>query len=101
MCAPRLATRWTGAIGRNGTGRCGELRNGAAGLSVAAWLLDGLAQAVDALDPVRAVSPFYQALGRNPLRDGIPWTGWVILLVATVVLVVVAAVGLERRDVRQ
>ena len=73
----------------------------AAGLAVAAWLLDGLAQAVHALDPVRPLSPFYQALGRNPLRDGVPWTGWVVLVALTVVLVVVAAVGLERRDVRQ
>jgi len=73
----------------------------AAGLAVAAWLLDGLAQAVDALDPVRALSPFYQALGRNPLRDGVPWTGWAVLVAVTVVLVVVAALGLERRDVRQ
>ena len=73
----------------------------AAGLAVAAWLLDGLAQAVSVLDPVRPLSPFYQALGRNPLRDGVPWVGWAVLLTATVVLVAIAAVGLERRDVRQ
>ena len=30
--------------------------------------------------PVRPLSPFYQALGRNPLRDGVPWTGWVVLV---------------------
>jgi ABC-2 type transport system permease protein len=73
----------------------------AAGLAVVAWLVDGLGQAVSVLDPVRPLSPFYQALGRNPLRDGVPWTGWAILVAATAVLVVIAAAGLERRDVRQ
>jgi ABC-2 type transport system permease protein len=88
------------AVGAIRPGRAAAIA-AAAGLAVAAWLLDGLGQAVDALDPVRPLSPFYQALGRNPLRDGVPWTGWAVLLVGTLLLVVVAAVGLERRDVRQ
>ncbi len=73
----------------------------AAGVAVASWLLDGLGQAVDVLDSWRPVSPYYQAIGRNPLREGAPWSGWAILAVATAVLVAVAAVGLERRDLRQ
>jgi ABC-2 type transport system permease protein len=73
----------------------------AAGVAVAAWLLDGLGQAVDALEPWRVFSPYYQALGQSPLRNGAPWSGWAILAIATLVLAVVGAVGLERRDVRQ
>jgi ABC-2 type transport system permease protein len=73
----------------------------AAGLAVAAWLLDGLAQTVDVLDGLRALSPYYQALGRNPLREGAPWTGWALLVGATAVLAAAAAVGLERRDLRR
>ncbi len=73
----------------------------AAGLAVAAWLWDGLAQSVDALDGWRALSPFYQALGRNPLREGAPWAGWALLALATVALAAAAAVGLERRDLRR
>lgn len=88
------------AVGAIRPGRAAAVAT-AAGLAVAAWLLDGLGQAVDALDPVRPLSPFYQALGRNPLRDGVPWTGWAVLVAATLVLVAVAALGLERRDVRQ
>jgi ABC-2 type transport system permease protein len=73
----------------------------AAGLAVAAWLLDGLAQAVGVLDPIRPLSPYYQTLGQNPLRDGAPWTGWALLAVATALLVTCGAIGLERRDARQ
>ncbi|HEU0023105.1 MAG TPA: ABC transporter permease subunit [Thermoleophilaceae bacterium] len=73
----------------------------AAALAVGAWMLDGLGQSVAALDPWRPLSPFYQALGHNPLREGPPWDGWAALAAATCVLVVCAAVGLGRRDVRQ
>ncbi len=73
----------------------------AAAVAVATWMLDGLGQAVDALDPLRPLSPFYQALGHSPLRDGAPWGGWAVLALITGALVACAAVGLERRDVRQ
>jgi ABC-2 type transport system permease protein len=73
----------------------------AAGVAVSAWIFDGLAQAVDALDRWRPALPYYHALGQNPLREGAPWAGWAILAAATAVLAVCAAVGLERRDVRQ
>lgn len=73
----------------------------AAGLAVAAWIFDGLAHAVDALEPWRRIEPYYHALGQNPLRDGAPAGSWALLVGATVVLVAVAAAGLERRDVRQ
>ena len=73
----------------------------AAGVVVLAWLLDGLGQAVAVLEPWRPLSPYYQALGQNPLRNGAPWGGWVILALATVAVTVMGAIGLERRDVRQ
>ena len=73
----------------------------ATGVAVAAWLLDGLGQAVDVLDAWRPLSPYYQAIGRNPLREGAPWSGWGALAAATALLAAVAAAGLERRDLRQ
>jgi ABC-2 type transport system permease protein len=73
----------------------------AAGVTVAAWLLDGLAQAVDVLEPWRPLSPYYQALGQNPLRYGAPWSGWAILAIAVTALAALAALGLGRRDIRQ
>jgi ABC-2 type transport system permease protein len=88
------------AVGASRPGRAPAIAV-ATGLAVAAWLLDGLAQAVDLLDPVRPVSPFYQALGHNPLREGVPWSGCAIMSAMTVILVVGAVLGFERRDVRQ
>jgi ABC-2 type transport system permease protein len=73
----------------------------AAGLAIAAWIFDGLAQAVDALEPWRPLSPYYHALGQNPLRGGASWVGWAVLAAASAVFVIFAALGLERRDARQ
>ena len=69
-------------------------------LAVAAWILDGLGQAVAGLEPWRPLSPFYQALGHSPLREGAPWGGWALLLAATAVVSAVAIIGLSRRDIR-
>lgn len=73
----------------------------AAGLAAAAWIFDGLGQTVTALDGWRPISPYYQALGENPLREGVPWDGWALLICGIALLLVAAAAGLERRDVQQ
>ena len=73
----------------------------ASGLAIAAWMLDGFGQAVDFLDPWRPLSPYYQALGTNPLRDGVPWPSWALLAGLTALVVGAAVVGLKRRDLRQ
>jgi ABC-2 type transport system permease protein len=88
------------AVGSLSSGRAKAIAV-AAGLAVASWIFDGLAQAVDVLEPWRVLLPYYHALGQNPLREGAQWAGWAILAAATLVLAVVAAAGLERRDVRQ
>jgi ABC-2 type transport system permease protein len=73
----------------------------AAGLAIAAWIFDGLARSVDALEGWRALAPYYHALGQNPLREGAPWGGWALLIAATAIVAVLAAWGLERRDTQQ
>jgi ABC-2 type transport system permease protein len=88
------------AVGSLAAGRARAIAV-AAGLAVAAWIFDGLAQAVEALEPWRPVEPYYHALGQNPLREGAPVGGWTLLAAATLVLVALAAAGLERRDIRQ
>lgn len=73
----------------------------AAAAATASWVLDGLARAVSWLEPFQDLSPYYQAFGQNPLTNGAPWLGWVLLTVAIGILVAVSAIGLEKRDVRQ
>jgi beta-exotoxin I transport system permease protein len=73
----------------------------AAGVAIAAWMLDGLGQAVNALEPWRPISPYYQALGTNPLHNGVPWGHWVLLIALTALVVATAIAGLRRRDLRQ
>jgi ABC-2 type transport system permease protein len=73
----------------------------AAGLAVAAWMLEGLGQAVTWLDPFRPLSPFYHVIGTDPLREGVPWGSWALLAGLTAVLAFAAVLGLNRRDVRQ
>jgi ABC-2 type transport system permease protein len=73
----------------------------ATALAVAAWMLDGLGRAIDWLDPFRPLSPFYQAIATDPLRDGVPWGSWALLAGLTCALAAVAVVGLGRRDLRQ
>lgn len=71
-----------------------------AGIAIAAWVLDGLGQIVNALEPWRPLSPYYQALGTDPLRNGIPAARWALLLAITAALALIAAIALQRRDVR-
>jgi beta-exotoxin I transport system permease protein len=73
----------------------------ATALAVAAWMLDGLGRAIDWLDPFRPLSPFYQAIATDPLRDGVPWGSWALLAGLICALAVVAVLGLNRRDLRQ
>jgi len=70
-------------------------------LAIGAWIFDGLAQTVASLDAWRVVSPYHQALGDNPLREGVPWGGWALLTGGTLALLALGAAGLERRDIRQ
>ena len=83
---------------RPGRGRAAAV---AAAVAAASWMLDGLGQAVDALDPWRPLSPYYQALGTSPLSDGVPWASWALLVALTALCVGAGVVGLRRRDVRQ
>ena len=73
----------------------------ASALAIGGWILDGLAQGIDALDPWRPLSPYYHALGTNPLRDGPAWADWALLVAMTGACLAAAVVGLRRRDIQQ
>lgn len=80
------------------SGRATLARAVAALAGIAAYLVNALAQITSALRPARPVSPFYLLLGNNPLAHGLRWGPAVAVVVVSVVLVALAAIGLERRD---
>jgi len=81
------------------TGKRAVVLGTAVGLALAAFLLNALAPMADWLEPWQKASPFYWALGDNPLINGVdaPMAG--LLLVAAVAQVVLADVAYRRRDI--
>ncbi len=81
------------------TGSRGLALSIASGVAAAAYLVSSLAPAIDWLDPFKHLSPFYWALGSDPLANGLP-AGSVLALIGTaVVLVAAAMLVFARRDV--
>ena len=65
-------------------------------LAIAGYLLNGLGQVVEVLEPFRILSPF--RLVGDPLADGVGW-GFAVLAGLALVLVALAPPAFERRDV--
>ena len=72
----------------------------ASALAVAGFVVQGLAQQVPALRPVRAASPWHWLLAGDPLQAGLAWRSWVLPLAVTAVLVVLGTVRFQHRDLR-
>jgi ABC-2 type transport system permease protein len=66
--------------------------------AAAAYLISSLAPAINWLHPLRYASPFYWALGNDPLQDGLPLGSALALGAAAVALLVAAGVALRRLD---
>jgi ABC-2 type transport system permease protein len=65
---------------------------------IASYLLFGLGNLVDALEPLRPLSPWEWYAGGDPLRNGFDWAGTLLLAAATAVLAGAAIPLFERRD---
>ena len=70
-----------------------------AALSVVAFLWNGLAPLVGSLERWRWVSPWYHALGHNPLGRGLHGGGMLVLLVASALWLTAGGVLFTRRDI--
>ena len=70
----------------------------ALGIAVAGFFVNALAPLAELLRPWRPFSPHYHYLGYDPLANGLDLSHAAVLAGATVVLVVIAAVAFERRD---
>jgi ABC-2 type transport system permease protein len=82
------------------TGRKSVAVAGAGAFAVVGFVVNGFAPLVDGLDWLEYLSPFYYYTGHDPLTRGFDWAGVVVLTLATVALVTVAVVGIQRRDLR-
>jgi ABC-2 type transport system permease protein len=80
------------------TGRTGLGRGVAAAAAVLAYLLSSLADLVDGLRPFRVLSPWYHALGVDPIASGFAPGHLGLLVAAIVVLVAGADARYARRD---
>jgi len=80
------------------TGRTGLGRGLAAAAALVAYLLSSLSGLVDGLRPFRVLSPWYHALGVDPVATGFAPAHLALLIVLVVVLVIVADVRYRRRD---
>jgi ABC-2 type transport system permease protein len=79
-------------------GRRGLARGLAAAVAAGTYLLGSLALLVSSLSDYRYASPFYYAIGAQPLRNGLG-IGYALVLVVSVAVPAVLAVALfERRD---
>jgi len=70
-----------------------------AAAAVAAYLVNGLAPLVDALDVLQKLSPFYHYAAGDPLRDGVSFTHMAVLVAIAAVATALAPWFFKRRDV--
>lgn len=87
------------AIGA-GTGRRGPAVGVAAAVAAGGYLIYSLLSLVDALAPLRYVTPWYWYLQRNMLAQGVPPAAVVVPLILSVVLSAAGWALFRRRDLR-
>ncbi len=80
------------------TGRRGLARGLGALVAVAAYLVSSLSELVSALRPIRPASPWYHALGVDPLAGGFQLFHLALLVGALLVATALAIVTFDRRD---
>lgn len=72
----------------------------ASAFAVGLFMIEGLAEPVRVLRPLREASPWHWLLGTDPIRHGLLWQSWVLPLVVSAVLVIAGGLAFVRRDLR-
>ena len=83
-----------------GTGQRGLAAGVAAGITLAMYLVNGIAPVSDATSWLRYLTLFHYYEGGDPIANGIDAAGLAVLVLVTTVLLSVAVVAFERRDLR-
>jgi beta-exotoxin I transport system permease protein len=71
-----------------------------AAIAVALFMIEGLAEQVKLLRPIREASPWHWALHSDPIGNGLKWEAWVLPLLVSAVLIMASSVAFTRRDLR-
>ena len=82
------------------TGRRALATGVAAGVAILSWLVNSFAPLVSGLSWLKYLSFFYYYAGHNPLTQGVDLLGLIVLVAITAVLMAVAVVTIDRRDLR-
>ncbi len=83
-----------------GTGRRSLATGVATAVAVLGWLINSFAPLVSGLGWLKYLSLFYYYAGHDPLSRGVGASDAIVLAGLTVVLLAIAALGIERRDLR-
>jgi ABC-2 type transport system permease protein len=83
-----------------GTGRRSLANGAAAGVAIIGWLINGFAPLVSAIGWLKYLSLFHYYEGNDPLTNGIDIADIIVLGAVALLLTAVAAVCIERRDLR-
>ena len=89
-----LATMFTGAA----TGRRAVAIGVGTALFAVSYLLVGLAGLVSWIEPLRVLSPLYHATGTQPIRNGIPFGNYAVLVALCSATAVAVVVVFDRHD---
>ena len=82
------------------TGNRDTATGAASGILVISFFAVGLLPLVEGLEDPRKAFPWYYFDGSEPVYNGIAWGHLLVLVVASAVLLVVAVVGFNRRDLK-
>jgi ABC-2 type transport system permease protein len=69
-------------------------------LAITAYFVYSFSQLVELLEPVRPLSPYTYYIGDNPLVKGLLPANVAVLAITTLVLVALAVIAFQRRDLR-
>ncbi|MGB7449439.1 MAG: ABC transporter permease subunit [Ornithinimicrobium sp.] len=83
-----------------GTGRSRWATGATAGAAVTAYVVQSFLPLSPRYADAAAISPFHYYLGSDPLTQGMPWADAGVLLILSLVLVSLAVLLFDRRDLR-